>query len=75
MNQIQQNITLTDILALLENAKKETIEFVYDWLKKENILETNDKNVKYCWDDDSLMNTKPLYLEGFPFKRDELYER
>ena len=75
MSQIKKNITINDIMILLENAKKETIEFVYDWLKKENLIDTDKADVKYCWEDDSLMNTKPLYLEGFPFKRDELYER
>ena len=73
MDRIEQNISKQDLIVQIESLPDECISDVYKFVTE--IKETKEKRIRACCKPDSLMNTKPIYIENFVWNRDDLYDR
>ena len=73
IDRMEHDISVQDIIVQIETLPQESLLDVYKFVTE--IKETKDKRIRACCKPDSLMNTKPIYIENFVWNRDELYNR
>ena len=73
MDRVEQSISMQELMIQIESLPQECISEVYRFVNE--IKETKEKKIRACCKPDSLMNTKPIFIENFKWNRDELYDR
>ena len=72
MDKIEQSISMQELIVQIEALPEEFLSDVYKFVTE--IKETKEKRIRAWCKPDSLMNTKPIFIENFVWNRDELYE-
>ena len=72
MQNVINSISVQNIIEKIQILPEESLSKVYDFVVKLNL--EMSQSPRACCKEDSLMKTRPMHLEKYPFKREDFYD-